>query len=300
MKNILKKCLAFVLSGGGSRGALQVGAMQALLEAGLQPDLLVGTSIGAVNATFLALNGFSQDSLDRLSEVWCKVAELDLLPVNYLWLTMRAMFRRSSDDPSRRLKDFFIEQGITPELCFSDLGTPRLVIVSSDLNTGKPILHGDQPEENVLDSLLLSTALPPWFMPVKKQGRYEMDGGLVSNLPVEAALRSGATHIIALDLMDPRAVPGAENPFASFVAKLSIAVEKRQADLEMELAKAHRIPIINIELVGTDPILLWDFDHSDELIADGYEIARRAIDEEYDLKPFLPDPFSKWFHRKRD
>jgi NTE family protein len=85
----MKKKLAFVLSGGGSRGALQVGALQALLESGLQPDLLVGTSIGAVNATFLALHGFSKSGLDLLAATWRKAATLDLLPSNYVQRTER-------------------------------------------------------------------------------------------------------------------------------------------------------------------------------------------------------------------
>jgi predicted acylesterase/phospholipase RssA len=62
----MDKKLAFVLSGGGARGALQVGALYALLEYGLQPDLLVGVSIGAANATYLAMNGFSKESLGIL------------------------------------------------------------------------------------------------------------------------------------------------------------------------------------------------------------------------------------------
>ena len=299
MRNLINRNVAFVLSGGGSRGALQVGALRALLEAGLQPDMVVGTSIGAVNATFLALHGFSKNSLDRLNEAWHKVAELDLLPSNYLWLTMRAMFRRSSNDPSLRLKDFFVDQGIIPELKFSDLETLRLVIVSSDLNSGKPVLHGGQPDEKVLDALLLSTALPPWFMPVKKQGRYEMDGGVVSNLPVEPALGSGATHIVALDLMDPRALPGAENPFASFFAKLSMAVEKREMDLELELAKARNVPLLYIDLVGTDPIPLWDFHHTAELIDQGYEIAWQVIEQSPNLKTFTPNILDQIFHPRQ-
>jgi NTE family protein len=56
----MKKCLAFVLAGGGARGAMQVGALRALLEAGPKPDLLVGTSIGAVNAVGLALWGMDR------------------------------------------------------------------------------------------------------------------------------------------------------------------------------------------------------------------------------------------------
>src|SRR3970282_1559461 len=90
----MKRKLAFVLGGGGARGALQVGALRAVLEAGYQPDLLVGTSIGAVNASYLAINGFNQESLVGLARAWHDAAHADLLPANYLWLTVRSLFRR--------------------------------------------------------------------------------------------------------------------------------------------------------------------------------------------------------------
>jgi len=66
----MEKCTAFVLGSGGSRGALQVGALRALLEAGIVPDMLVGTSIGAANATGLVLWGVNLDGLAALERVW--------------------------------------------------------------------------------------------------------------------------------------------------------------------------------------------------------------------------------------
>lgn len=275
----MNKKLAFVLSGGGSRGALQVGALQALWEHELHPDLLVGTSIGSVNSTFLAMHGFSKESLAELSAAWKKAGELNLLPINYVWLTVRAMFGRSLEDPSRRMKDFFISNGITPELRFTDLSHPQLVIVSSDLNSGQPVLHGLSPEEQVLDALLLSTALPPWVMPVRQQDRYEMDGGVVSNLPVEPALRVGATAIVALDLMDQRDLSEETGRVTGFLTKLSMAVEKRHADLELELAAARGIPTLYMDLVAEKPVPFWDFNHTEEMISQGYEIACQVIDQ---------------------
>ena len=64
----MERQLAYVLGGGGARGALQVGAIRALLEAGVRPNLLVGTSIGAVNAAFLAFHGVSLQGVERLTE----------------------------------------------------------------------------------------------------------------------------------------------------------------------------------------------------------------------------------------
>jgi len=273
------KSLAFVLSGGGSRGALQVGALYALGESGLRPDLLVGTSIGAVNAAFLALNGFAKESMDTLAAAWRTAAGFNPLPKDYVWLTVRAMFGRASNDPSDRVKDLLVAHGLTPELRFGDIKHPRLIVVSSDLNTGQPVLHGELPDDNVLEALLLSTALPPWFRPVRKQGRYLMDGGVVSNLPIEAALKLGATEIVALDLMDMRDVLlGGGEGIGGFLDKLILAVEKRQSDLELQLARARGIPLVYLELVGETPVPMWDFQHTKELIAQGYAIARRAMD----------------------
>jgi len=283
----MKKKLAFALSGGGSRGALQVGALYALLECGLQPDLLIGVSIGAVNAAFLALNGFSKESLDRLTDAWHKAGASDLLPANYIWLTVRAMFKRSSSDPSRRLKDFFISHGLTPELSFADIELPNLVIVSADLNTGKPILHGTMPKDKILEALLLSTALPPWFMPVRKQERYLMDGAVVTNLPVEPALKLGATQIVALDLIDSREVLDTGDGVRRFLDRLLYSVERRQIDLELELAEARGIPLLYLDLTGDLPVPIWDFTQTDDLITQGYNIARSVIDCQRFTNPIL-------------
>ena len=275
----MNKKLAFVLGGGGSRGALQVGSLYALLENKFQPDLLVGTSIGAVNAALLALQGFSRESLDFLKQTWQQAATMDLLPSNYVQRTLRAMLGRSSINPAQRIQDFFIQHGFSPDLCFSDLQKIQLIIVSSDLKTGQPVLHGDQPSEKVLEALLMSTALPPWNMPVKKQSRYLMDGGVLSNLPIEPALRMGATHIVALDLLDSREVFEETNKFGYFLDRLTYAVQKRQLDLELGLAKAQGVPVTYLDLVGKDAVALWDFHHTDELIERGYEITRRTISE---------------------
>ncbi len=264
-----------------------MGALYALLECGIQPDMVLGASIGAVNASFLALNGFSTETLDQLTVAWRKAGELDLLPANYLWLTLRAMVGRSSRDPSEHLKNFFIHHGLTPELCFADFKQSQLVIVSSDLNTGKPILHGEQPEDTVLDALLLSTALPPWFRPVRKQNHYLMDGGVVSNLPIEPALKLGATEIVALDLIDSRELIGAGEGLRGFFDRLIFSVEKRQLDLELQLAEARGIPILYLGLTGETPIPIWDFQHTDELVEQGYKIARHILDTQCATNPIL-------------
>lgn len=269
--------LAFVLSGGGARGALQVGALQALCEFGLQPDLLVGTSVGSLNSAFLALYGFSKQSLDRMVDIWHEASRYELLPKSYVRLAFRRMLGRSLSDPADRLREFIISQGITPEMRFTEIEYPRLVVVSADLNSGKPVLHGCGEDERILDALLLSTALPPWFLPVRKQDAYLVDGGMVSNLPVEPALNLGATRIVALDLMDSRNWQDDHNGVTGFLDRLTYSVERRYTELELELAAARGVPTLYLGLSADTHIPFWDFNHTEEMLARGYEIARQTL-----------------------
>jgi NTE family protein len=272
--------VAIVLGGGGSRGALQAGALRALWEAGFRANLLIGTSAGAINAAFLGVHGFSASALDELDAAWRQAAELDLLPSNYVWVTLRSVLRRPASSPGSRIRDFFIANGVTADLRFCDLRGPRTVIVSSDLNTGRPVLHGAQGDDRVLDALLVSTALPPWVLPVKTDGHYLMDGAVVSALPIEPAIQCGATQIVALDLTDPRDTFGQVNGFGVFLSSLTYAVEERQVDLELQLARSRGVPVLHLRLNSAEPVPVWNFHRSADLIAEGYEITGRALENQ--------------------
>jgi len=278
-RNKIKKqpCLAFVLSGGGARGALQVGALHALLEADIHPDLLVGTSIGAVNAAFLAIHGLTRQSLTELEAAWHDAAEADLLPANYLWLTVRILFNRINARPDHRLRDFFVAHGVSPDLRFGQIEGLRLILVATDLNAGCVVLYGTDPNQLVLEGVLASTALPPWVHPLEKDGRLLMDGGVVSDLPIEPAMTQGATEIVALDLTEPRPLDPEVHGFGPFLNRLMNTVGQRQINLELALARASGVPVHRIALRAKRPVPVWDFSHTDELIAQGYEIARREI-----------------------
>jgi NTE family protein len=276
--------LAFVFGGGGARGAMQVGALRALLEAGFQPDLLVGASIGAVNAAFLALHGFSPDSLEKMTLVWQEAASADLLPANYLWLTARTLFGRLAGHSTNLMRDFYVKHGLSPNLRFGDLGGPRLLLIACDLNSGRTALFGQDPHESVLEGVIASSALPPWVTPIKKQSQWLMDGGAVSNLPIEPALSAGAREIIALDLLDQRDSLSYEEGFAPFLNKFFHTMHQRQQDLELALADALRVPVHHIRLQADDHLEVWDFQHSYKLIACGYQITRQALNKQH-LRP---------------
>ena len=264
--------IAFVLSGGGARGALQIGALRALLEANIQPSLLVGTSVGAVNAAYVALRGFDLDSLEGLSQAWEDAASAHLLPANGLRMMLSALLRHGGGDSYQRMRGFFIAHGLTPDLRFIDQRGARLLIVATDLNAGLPVLYGRDPQQSVLEGVLASTAVPPWVLPIQKDGQWLMDGGAVSNLPIEAALKEGARKIIALDLADHRCLPSGGGSLLEFVLKLAGTVQQRQSEMELALAAAHGVEVHRIALQAEAPIPIWDFRHTEKLIARGYRV----------------------------
>ena len=149
--------------------------------------------------------------------------------------------------------------------------------MAADLNTGQPVVFGQDPEELVLESVLASMTLPPWFSPQEKDGQYLVDGGAVSTLPIETALHQGATEIIALDLFNPVDLEQNASGLRPLLVKLDKAVENRQIQLEMELAEARRVPVRRIQLITEDPVKIWDFTRSVELIECGYQLARQEM-----------------------
>src|SRR4051812_40203536 len=97
---------AFVLSGGGSLGAVQVGMLQALAAQGIEPDLLIGTSVGALNAAYVAGSGMGDSSLLALADIWGRIRRRDVFPLQPTRLGAAVIGRAESlcsSGPLRRL-----------------------------------------------------------------------------------------------------------------------------------------------------------------------------------------------------
>lgn len=273
----MDRCLAFALGGGGSRGALQVGALRALFEAGFIPDLVVGTSIGALNAAILGVRGANLEAVAALERLFADAAGADLMDSRIPHLAAQVLSGRPNVRGSQRMAEYYIAQGVPPDLRFGQVTAPRVGLIGADLDTAEPVIYGRDPEGRLLDGLMASTALPPWFAPIKKDGHVIMDGGVVSLVPVEPALSLGATEVFALALDDPKP-PLVDHPdLYHFIDKVSFAASRRELRLEIALAEARGVPVRWIGLRCPRPTIVSDFSRWAELIDAGFAQTKQQI-----------------------
>ena len=184
---------AFVLGGGGVLGATQVGMLRALLDAGVRPDLVLGTSIGSVNGAFVAADP-TPASADRLARVWRKVSEEgDFLENPFRQAARAAKYRTHfmSTRPLARL----IDENLGVER-IEDLAVP-FQCVAAHIESSKARWFSTGP---ITPAILASCAVPGMFAPVEIEGEHFLDGGLVHSIPVGRALAMGATVIYVLQV----------------------------------------------------------------------------------------------------
>jgi NTE family protein len=183
---------AFVLSGGASLAAVQVGMMQALSERGIHPDCLVGTSSGALNAAYVAGHGDSSHALEDLAELWAGMRRRTVFPLQPNRTALAFLGLRDSlcsPDPLARLLEAQL-----PFKHLEDTLVP-LHLVSTDVLTGREVVlsSGD-----AVSALLASCAIPGVFPAVRREGRLLCDGALANNSAISQAVELGADRIYLL------------------------------------------------------------------------------------------------------
>ena len=183
-----------MFSGGGPLGALQVGALKALSEHDIRPDLCVGTSVGALNATWTAFDP-SPEGLVRLEDSWLRMKDTDLFPGGGRF---KASWARMLVRGNRIYENVGIRRMIETSLGrprFEDAQIP-LAVTATDLETGaeRVFSAGD-----IVEPLLASTAMPSIFPPVPIAGRNYIDGGVANNVPIAPAVDMGATTVYVMD-----------------------------------------------------------------------------------------------------
>ncbi|HSF81308.1 MAG TPA: patatin-like phospholipase family protein [Anaerolineales bacterium] len=286
---------AFVLSGGGNYGAIQAGALEALLAHGHQPDMLVGVSAGALNAAWMAGHP-GQNGAQQLVRTWRDIAPRVFNPLTRLPALLRLARGNSSLLANDELLGF-ITRFIPSEARFADFSTPQLFVTAARLTDGALKVFGDDPHDLLLDGLMSSTALPPVFPPWQVDGIAYVDGGLISNLPVRVALERGAKEIIALQTCHPllkeKIAPG--NGIMAYIAQTMALMIKNQAEREFEAARWTRGARLHlIQLWPDRDPGFWVFDQAAELTATGRRITEAYL-QGADLKQ--PNPIKTWLRQ---
>lgn len=184
---------AFVLGGGGVLGSTQVGMLRALAEHGIRPDLVLGTSIGAVNGAFVAADP-SAEGVDRLAGLWRAVIKEGVFLENPVRQAARVAKYRThvlSSAPLRGLVERYLPVERFEQL---EVGFQCVAACIEDA-TGRWFDSGE-----ITDAVIASCAVPGLFPPVEIDGRHYLDGGLVHSIPVGRALTLGATRIYVLQV----------------------------------------------------------------------------------------------------
>ena len=265
--NALPKPMAWVLTSGGGRAAAQVGMAEVLLEQEYRPDLLVGSSFGAVNAA--ALVGATAD-LSRLRLFWEKIPEQSVFSS-----LGTAAVRGLGPRTSKHAREF---RSLIAGALAANNNTPipeDLVLVASDLETGRsmPLQHG-----HLVEAVSAACTLPVILPPVEIDGRLLIDGGMSASAPLQQAVDAGAKSIVLLDTATS-AVPESELEDIRWwqIAALSYNHQIR-SQIGLTLPNvAEQVPVV---LISADEGRILDFTEPHELFMAGRRTAARALASE--------------------
>lgn len=263
---------AFVLSGGGPYGALQVGMLRALAERDVVPDLIVGSSVGAVNGALLAFDP-TPGGIARLSAIWQNLEDEDIFP--------GARFRTSWARMLMRGNRVFDNSGLR-RLIETRLGKARFEeaqipysILATDQETGDEVMFNSG---DLVEPLLASAAMPGIFPPVTIGGRQYIDGGVSNGVPIAPAVAMGAGRIYVLncsaDQQEPRAL---NRPMDHLLHAFALARSRRHY-LDREIYK-DKVELIEIPVprLGFD-VGFTSFAHTYKMLRSGYEYTARFLD----------------------
>jgi NTE family protein len=262
---------AFVLSGGASLGAVQAGMLRALYERGVAPDLIVGTSVGALNGAFIASRPATSATAEQLADVWRSVSRWNVFPLNPL--TGFFGFFGARD---HLVSDHGLRKLVTDNLELATLEESRipLHVIATDLLSGRELRLS---QGDALEAIIASAAIPGVFPAVERDGRLLIDGGVANNTPMVDAIELGAERIYVLptgnacDLPEPP-----RGAVAMLLHAMSLLVMRRLL-VEIEVLR-DRAELIVLPPPCPLTIAPIDFSHADELIRRGYEDSRDYLE----------------------
>ncbi|MFT4199212.1 patatin-like phospholipase family protein [Gordonia sp. (in: high G+C Gram-positive bacteria)] len=282
---------AFVLSGGANLGAIQVGMLRALAERDITPDLLVGTSAGALNAAFIANRGVTAESVDSLAKVWESLSA---------WRLFRPRARQLIGALAGRQSALFGAQGlrslITEHLDFDRIEEARtpLTVIATDLLTGDQVDLDSGPAAR---AVLASSAICGVFPAVRLRGRVLVDGGVADNTSISRAIEAGADTVYVLPCGYPCALSAPPTTVAgTLLHTMSLLIQKRLIrDIEEYAATVDLRVLPPPCPVAIGPL---DFSRAVELIDDAHVAARDFLDVDDGRRTAPADHIAVHSHRR--
>lgn len=274
---------ALVLSGGGGRGAYECGVYRYLEEAGLLPDILVGTSIGAINAAAIA----SGADAAELETAWLATRTRD---IHRFW-RLRPWQSIYDTSPWRRTLHTFID--------FDALGDTdkRLLITATEIETGQLRVFDNREVALTPDHILASCSIPLVYPWTKVDDRHYWDGAVMANTPLAGAIDAGADEILVV-LLSPVGEERIEPPrwpWKAFAVMLDLALSATFENDFKQLQNVNQLVMaqlddkhryVRCEVItpsrgtGLLRIVRYEPEVSRELIALGYEDARRTLTDD--------------------
>ncbi|HWE09209.1 MAG TPA: patatin-like phospholipase family protein [Solirubrobacteraceae bacterium] len=264
---------AFVLSGGASLGALQVGMLRALYERGVAADVLVGTSAGALNAAFVASRPQTPETAAKLARIWRDISRQDIFP-----MSMRAIMGGLRGQRDHLVPDRGLRRQVRRYIEFDDLSeaTVPLHVVAFDIVEGRETLLSAGP---AVDAVTASASIPGVFPPVDIGARRLIDGGVANNTPISHAVELGAERIYVLPTQDlSRSLEYAPRGALDVaIYGVSLLLDGR---LKNDIAQyAGQAELIVLPAPNPRQVQPTNFDHSSQLIGEAHAATRALLDQ---------------------
>jgi NTE family protein len=262
---------AFVLSGGASLGALQVGMLRALYERGVTADLLVGTSVGALNAAFIASRPQTPETARELARAWRGIERADAFPVSLRTMVGGLAGHRNHLVPAHGLRRIVERHVELDDL--ADAPVP-LSLVAFDVNAGTEAVLCDGP---AVDAIVAACSIPGIFPPVAIGEKLLVDGGVVNNTPIRHAVELGAERVYVLPTQEPRYVQPAPPRTALDAAIYGIGLlvgSRLEADI---FRYQGEVELIVLPAANTQHVQPTNFEHSSRLAAEAHVASRGAL-----------------------
>jgi len=255
--------IAVVLSGGGNRGAAQVGMLRALVEVGVRPDVVIGTSVGSLNGAALARDP-TPAGIAELEAVWLGLSRERLFGDGRLTRAWRLASRASHIWSNEGLAQVIDSFGVVE---FSELAVP-LRVIATDLVTGEEAVFATGP---LKPALLASCGLPGLYAPIQHDGRMLVDGGVINNVPVSHALADPDTRVYVCDTSADLETNPPRSAIEVILRSFAIA---RQGRARRDQERYDVDPRVTFLPRIVDRRRPFDFSGAEALIGAGYNAAR--------------------------